>query len=201
MDVKAMILAMAALTVLTTEAFPRRPHAKCRISQYKTLLPSQLRAVQELRDKYEERMLPNIQKCPTKHLQQRPSVHQFTVHERILYVEQKLSLAVHVLKNFSNPELLEYVSKPLHMLITIREDLRHCPRTIAHKSQKPTRLDTWLKEFNKDKEMETQECLEMRVTLNLFQMLNEDLKCTAYMEQCDKLAPRLSLPPQVTTAN
>ncbi|XP_069502362.1 interferon lambda-3-like [Ambystoma mexicanum] len=201
MDVKALILAMAALTVLTTEAFPRKPHAKCRISQYKTLLPSQLRALQELRDKYEETLLSQIQGCSEKLLQQRPSVLHFTVHDRIIFVEQKVALAVHVLKNVSNTELSEYVSKPLEMLVAIREDLRHCTSSRTHVTRPSSRLNMWLQKLNKEKQMESQKCLQETVILNLFRMLNEDVKCVAYMEECDKMQQRQALPTGFTAAN
>ncbi|XP_069502371.1 interferon lambda-3-like [Ambystoma mexicanum] len=201
MDMKALILAMAALTILTTEAFPRRPHAKCRISQYKTLLPSQLRAVQELRDKYEETLLSQIQRCSVKLLQQRPSVLHFTVQDRIILVEEKVALAVQVLKNFSDPELSKYVSKPLETLVAIKEDLRHCHSSRTHVSRPSPRLDIWLQKFNKEKEMESQQCLQETVILNLFQILNEDVKCAAYMEECDKLQQHQAGPTWFTAAN
>ncbi|KAJ1109070.1 hypothetical protein NDU88_006438 [Pleurodeles waltl] len=53
MDPKILILAMAALTMLSTEAFPRKaPRGMCHLSQYQNLLPSHLRATQDLRNKY-----------------------------------------------------------------------------------------------------------------------------------------------------
>ncbi|XP_069502373.1 interferon lambda-3-like [Ambystoma mexicanum] len=163
--------------------------------------PSQLRAVQELRDKYEETMLSQIQRCSGKLLQQRPSVLHFTVQDRIIFIEEKAGLAVQVLKNFSNPELSKYMSKPLETLVTIREDLRHCRSSRTHVSRPSPRLDIWLQKFHKEKEMESQECLQETVIFNLFRMLKEDVKCAAYMEECDKMQQRQALPTGITAAN
>ncbi|XP_078518496.1 interferon lambda-3-like [Lissotriton helveticus] len=176
MESKRMTLAMVAMTVLTAEAFPRMTATRmCHISQYKTLIPSDLRAVQKLRDKY--------------------------VHDRLIIVEKKVTLAIHILRNISNPELSTYASKPLDLLVSIRENLRHCVNSRTHRNHHSQHLDHWLKEFNKDKEMESQQCLEEIVILNLFRLLNEDVKCAAYMEVCNKLVQHLSPLQGITTAN
>ncbi|XP_078518495.1 interferon lambda-3-like [Lissotriton helveticus] len=202
MESKRMTLAMVAMTVLTAEAFPRMTATRmCHISQYKTLIPSDLRAVQKLRDKYEETMLPIIQKCSKKLLNLRPTVFHFMVHDRLIIVEKKVTLAIHILRNISNPELSTYASKPLDLLVSIRENLRHCVNSRTHRNHHSQHLDHWLKEFNKDKEMESQQCLEEIVILNLFRLLNEDVKCAAYMEVCNKLVQHLSPLQGITTAN
>ncbi|KAJ1109072.1 hypothetical protein NDU88_006439 [Pleurodeles waltl] len=176
MDPKILILAMAALTMLATEAFPRKaPRGMCHLSQYQNLLPSHLRATQDLRNKYG--------------------------HDRLVFVEKKVSLAVRVLENITNPELFEHVSKPLQMLEDIRRSLGHCVNSRAHENRPSQHLDTWLKEFNKIKDTESQECLEKTVILNLIQMLNEDIKCAAYMDQCDKMVQHLYPSQVLTTAN
>ncbi|XP_069063609.1 interferon lambda-3-like [Pleurodeles waltl] len=202
MDPKILILAMAALTMLATEAFPRKaPRGTCHLSQYQTVLPSHLRATQDLRNKHEETMQTNVWKCSRKIFQQRPSVFHFKGHDRLVFVEKKVSLAVRVLENITNPELFEYVSKPLQMLGDIRRSLGHCVNSRAHENRPSQHLDTWLKEFNKIKDMESQECLEKTVILNLMQMLNEDIKCAAHMDQCDKMVQHLYPSQVLTTAN
>ncbi|KAJ1109068.1 hypothetical protein NDU88_006436 [Pleurodeles waltl] len=122
-------------------------------------------------------------------------------HDRLVFVEKKVALAVRVLENITNPELLKYVSKPLQMLEHIRRNLGQCVNSRVQEIPPSQHLDTWLKEFNKNKDMESQECLEKTVILNLIQMLNEDIKCTAYMGQCDEMVQHLSPVQELVTAN
>ncbi|KAJ1109067.1 hypothetical protein NDU88_006436, partial [Pleurodeles waltl] len=176
MDPKILILAMAALTMLSTEAFLKKaPWGVCHLFQYQTLLPSHLRVAQELRDKYG--------------------------HNRLILVEKKVALAIRVLENISNSELSKCVLKPLHMLEDIRRSLGHCLISKAPGHQPSRQLATWLQEFARNKVMESQECLEKTVILNLIQMLNEDIKCAAYMDQCDQMVQHLSPAQALTTAN
>ncbi|XP_078518499.1 interferon lambda-3-like [Lissotriton helveticus] len=202
MEPKTLILAMAALTILSTEASPgKAPLGICRLSKYWNL-PSHLKAAQDLRDKYEETMQPNVWKCSRKILQQRPSVFHFKGHDRLVFVEKKVALAVRVLENISNSELSKYVSKPLHILEDIRRSLKRCQEISKAPGHQPSQhLDTWLQEFNRNKDLEFQECLEKTVILNLIQMLNEDIKCAAYMDKCDKMAQHLFPAQVLTTAN
>nr|XP_023967605.1 interferon lambda-3-like [Chrysemys picta bellii] len=80
-----------------------------------------------------------------------------TVHDRMILVKEELHLVIDVLENFEDPRLSELLVRPLLILRHIREDLKIC---------------------------ETLGCLEASMVFNLFRLLNQDLKCAAYMESC-----------------
>uniref|UniRef100_A0A8C3SA32 Uncharacterized protein n=1 Tax=Chelydra serpentina TaxID=8475 RepID=A0A8C3SA32_CHESE len=85
-----------------------------------------------------------------------------------ILVETELHLVIDVLENFGDPSLSEQLVRPLEILRHIREDLKSCVSTGLQMSHAT----------------ETPGCLEASVILNLFRLLNNDLKCAAYMEFC-----------------
>uniref|UniRef100_A0A8C3S9X8 Uncharacterized protein n=1 Tax=Chelydra serpentina TaxID=8475 RepID=A0A8C3S9X8_CHESE len=106
------------------------------------------------------------------------------VHDRAILVETELHLVIDVLENFGDPSLSEQLVRPLEILRHIREDLKSCTRHQPDDHRRSRRLTSWLQKFHTAKKMETPGCLEASVILNLFRLLNNDLKCAAYMEFC-----------------
>uniref|UniRef100_A0A8C3FUL3 Uncharacterized protein n=1 Tax=Chrysemys picta bellii TaxID=8478 RepID=A0A8C3FUL3_CHRPI len=97
-----------------------------------------------------------------------------SVHDRMILVKEELHLVIDVLENFEDPSLSEPLVRPLEILRHIREDLKIC---VSIGLQMSLATVDW--ELS-----ETPGCLEASVILNLFRLLNNDLKCAAYMESC-----------------
>uniref|UniRef100_A0A8C0JAL8 Uncharacterized protein n=1 Tax=Chelonoidis abingdonii TaxID=106734 RepID=A0A8C0JAL8_CHEAB len=93
---------------------------------------------------------------------------------KVILVKEELHLVIDVLENIRDPNLSELLGRPLEILRHIREDLKNCvsPFSVTNVFT-PSLLS-----------QETPGCLEASVVLNLFRLLNEDLKCAAYMESC-----------------
>ncbi|XP_039350204.1 interferon lambda-2-like [Mauremys reevesii] len=151
-----VLFALAIWTI--TEAFPKgAERTKCHLAQYKSLPPRELEAFKKAKDKF--------------------------VHDRVILVEKELDFATNVLENVEDPSLSKLLSRPLEILTQIRGDLRDCTRQ-THSHRHSRRLNNWLQNFHESKETETPGCLEASVILNLFRLLNEDLRCAAYTELC-----------------
>ncbi|CAM2100095.1 unnamed protein product [Caretta caretta] len=132
----------------------------------------------------EDIMLLSDRKCNTKIFHRNWEVKELSVHDRVILVETELHLVIDVLENFGDPSLSEQLVKPLEILRHIREDLKSWARHQPHGHQRSQTLTKWLLKFHAAKKMETPGCLEASVIFNLFRLLNEDLKCAAYMEFC-----------------
>ncbi|XP_039351162.1 interferon lambda-2-like isoform X2 [Mauremys reevesii] len=157
-NVSYKFLFALAIWTMTTEAFPKgAERTKCHLAKYKSLPPRELEAFKKAKDKF--------------------------VHDRVILVEKELDFATNVLENVEDPSLSKLLSRPLEILTQIRGDLRDCTRQ-THSHRHSRRLNNWLQNFHESKETETPGCLEASVILNLFRLLNEDLRCAAYMELC-----------------
>ncbi|XP_039351170.1 interferon lambda-3-like isoform X2 [Mauremys reevesii] len=157
-NVSYKVLFALAIWTMTTEAFPKgAERTKCHLAKYKSLPPRELEAFKKAKDKF--------------------------VHDRVILVEKELDFATNVLENVEDPSLSKLLSRPLEILTQIRGDLRDCTRQ-THSHRHSRRLNNWLQNFHESKETETPGCLEASVILNLFRLLNEDLRCAAYMELC-----------------
>ncbi|XP_053899589.1 interferon lambda-3-like [Malaclemys terrapin pileata] len=130
---------------------------KCHLSKYKSLPPRELETFKNVKDRFEDIVLLSNRKCNTKIFHRNWEVKELSVHDRMILVKEELHLVIDVLENFEDPSLSEPLVRPLEILRHIREDLKIC---------------------------ETPGCLEASVILNLFRLLNNDLKCAAYMESC-----------------
>uniref|UniRef100_A0A8C3XN99 Uncharacterized protein n=1 Tax=Chelydra serpentina TaxID=8475 RepID=A0A8C3XN99_CHESE len=126
-------------------------------------------------------------KSPAK---KKNKINTCTVHDRAILVETELHLVIDVLENFGDPSLSEQLVRPLEILRHIREDLKSCVSTgLQITSQwrwgEAGRMQShgWLHTLEEYAPLLLR-CLEASVILNLFRLLNNDLKCAAYMEFC-----------------
>uniref|UniRef100_A0A8C8VHZ5 Uncharacterized protein n=1 Tax=Pelusios castaneus TaxID=367368 RepID=A0A8C8VHZ5_9SAUR len=190
MNISLKVLLALALWMMTTDAFPKGHHrAKCHLAKYKSLPPWELEAFKKAKDKFEDIMLC-LSFC---HITDSvlPTSFSPQVHDRMILVEKELDFTIDMLEDIEDSNLSELFSRPLEILTQIREDLRSCVRTILTGSR-PRGQDYYRVfcgalsslSFNRPKPKETPGYLEASVILNLFRLLNEDLKCTAYMEHC-----------------
>ncbi|XP_053899578.1 interferon lambda-3-like [Malaclemys terrapin pileata] len=132
----------------------------------------------------EDIVLLSNRKCNTKIFHRNWEVKELSVHDRMILVKEELHLVIDVLENFEDPSLSEPLVRPLEILRHIREDLKICTSHQPDAHRRSGRLTSWLHKFHAAKKMETPGCLEASVILNLFRLLNNDLKCAAYMESC-----------------
>uniref|UniRef100_A0A8C8RQA5 Uncharacterized protein n=1 Tax=Pelusios castaneus TaxID=367368 RepID=A0A8C8RQA5_9SAUR len=168
MNISLKVLLALALWMMTTDAFPKGHHrAKCHLAKYKSLPPWELEAFKKAKDKFVNIMLLSDQKYSVL-----PTSFSPQVHDRMILVEKELDFTIDMLEDIEDSNLSELFSRPLEILTQIREDLRSCVTANTH-----TLLLLWV-------HPETPGYLEASVILNLFRLLNEDLKCTAYMEHC-----------------
>ncbi|XP_044887613.1 interferon lambda-3-like isoform X2 [Mauremys mutica] len=170
---------------MSTDAFRKGAQMKkCHLSKYKFLPPRELETFKNVKDRFEDIMLLSDRKCNTKIFHRNWEVKELSVHNRVILVKEELHLVIDVLENIGDPGLSELLGRPLEILRHIREDLKSCTRHQPDNHQCSRRLTSWLQKFHAAKKMETPGCLEASVVLYLFRLLNEDLKCAAYMEAC-----------------
>ncbi|XP_065269075.1 interferon lambda-3-like [Emys orbicularis] len=179
------LLLVLTLWTVSTEAFPKGAQMKkCHLSKYKSLPPRELETFKNVKDRFEDIVLLSDRKCNTKIFHRNWEVKELSVHDRVILVKEELHLVIDVLENFEDPSLSEPLVRPLEILRHIREDLKSCTRHQPDSHRRSGRLTSWLQKFHAAKKMETPGCLEASVILNLFRLLNNDLKCAAYMESC-----------------
>uniref|UniRef100_A0A8C3SGC7 Uncharacterized protein n=1 Tax=Chelydra serpentina TaxID=8475 RepID=A0A8C3SGC7_CHESE len=180
------VLFALSFWTMTTEAFPKgNQRIKCHLAKYKSLPPQELEAFKKAKDTFEDIMLLSDRKCSTRIFHRNWEVKELSVRKTVILVEKELDFTINVLENVDDPSLSKLLSRPLEILTQIREDLRGCvsiQQTHSHRHSR--RLNNWLQNFRKSKETETPECREASVILNLFRLLNEDLRCAAYRELC-----------------
>uniref|UniRef100_A0A452HLW7 Uncharacterized protein n=1 Tax=Gopherus agassizii TaxID=38772 RepID=A0A452HLW7_9SAUR len=163
------LLLVLTLWAMSTEAFRKGAQMKkCHLSKYKSLPPQELETFKNVKDRFEDIMLLSDRKCNTKIFHRNWEVKELSVHDRVILVKEQLHLIIDVLENIRDPNLSKPLGRPLEILRHIREDLKSCV-SIGLQMSFAT---------------ETPGCLEASVVLNLFRLLNEDLKCAAYMEFC-----------------
>uniref|UniRef100_A0A8C4WRE3 Uncharacterized protein n=1 Tax=Gopherus evgoodei TaxID=1825980 RepID=A0A8C4WRE3_9SAUR len=156
------LLLVLTLWAMSTEAFRKGAQMKkCHLSKYKSLPPQELETFKNVKDRF---------------------VSAKKTHKVIL-VKEQLHLIIDVLENIRDPNLSKPLGRPLEILRHIREDLKSCVSIgfwpIA--SQPFSVTNVFIPSLLSQ---ETPGCLEASVVLNLFRLLNEDLKCAAYMEFC-----------------
>uniref|UniRef100_A0A8C0JAT1 Interferon lambda-3-like n=1 Tax=Chelonoidis abingdonii TaxID=106734 RepID=A0A8C0JAT1_CHEAB len=175
-NVSYKVLFALAIWTMTTEVFPTgAERTNCHLAKYKSLPPRELEAF-----KKEDMMLLSDQKCSTRIFHRNWEVKELSI---VILVEKELDFTTNMLENIEDPSLSKVLSRPPEILTQIRGDLRDCTRQ-THSHRHSRKLNNWLQNFHESKETETPGCLEASVILNLFRLLNEDLRCTAYMELC-----------------
>ncbi|XP_067154712.1 interferon lambda-3-like [Apteryx mantelli] len=184
-----LLLLLLALGASLAGAFPHdAPRTGCGLSKYRFLLPSELKAMQKMKEQFEETMLLSDRKCNTRVFHRKWSTAELSVPDRMLLVEAELELMTAVLGRPAAPDLAETRLRPLAFLAQAREDLRGCVLALQSAGEAPAhqpsgRLRHWLHKLQTAKQTETASCLEASAMLHLFQVLN-DLKCAALREHC-----------------
>ncbi|NXS71293.1 IFNL3 protein, partial [Pandion haliaetus] len=165
-------------------AFPQDALKKsCSLSKYRFLVPHELKAVQKMKEQFEDIMLLSDRKCNTRLFHRKWRVAELSVPDRVMLVEAELDLATAMLGLPTTPGFAKTRQRPLAFLTQVREDLRGCMATEAPSHQPSGKLRHWLQKLQTAKKTETTGCLEASAILHLFQVLN-DLRCTALQEQC-----------------
>ncbi|NXL49964.1 IFNL3 protein, partial [Podilymbus podiceps] len=175
-------LLVLALGASLGAAFPQDALKKsCSLSKYQFLMPHELKAVQKMKEQFEDTMLLSDRKCNTRLFHRKWNTAELSVPDRVTLVEAELDLAIAMLSLPTTPKFAEARQRPLAFLTQAREDLRGCMGTEAPSSS--GKLRHWLQKLQMAKKTETVSCLEASAILHLFQVLN-DLRCAALREQC-----------------
>ncbi|NWQ85595.1 IFNL3 protein, partial [Burhinus bistriatus] len=165
-------------------AFPQHDLKKsCSLFKYQFLVPHELKAMQKMKEHFEDIMLLSDRKCNTRLFHRKWSPAELSVPDRVMLVEAELDLTTDMLGLPADPSFTEMRQQPLAFLTQAREDLRGCMATEAPLHQPSRKLRHWLQKLQMAKKTETAGCLEASAILHLFQVLN-DLRCAALREQC-----------------
>ncbi|NWJ09095.1 IFNL3 protein, partial [Crypturellus undulatus] len=195
-----MLVLLLLLGTSLVGAFPHKaPRKSCGLSKYRFLLPSELKAMREMKEKFEETMLLSNRKCNTRIFHRKWNTAELSVPDRVLLVEAELELVMEALERPAAPGLAEWRRRPLSFLAQAREDLRGCVGVSPHSPSLPGlagtlatqapahqpsgKLRHWLHKLDTAKRRDTDGCLEASAILHLFQVLS-DLKCAALREEC-----------------
>ncbi|NXJ89355.1 IFNL3 protein, partial [Corythaixoides concolor] len=155
----------------------------CSLSKYRFLLPHELKAMQSMRDHFNDIMAPAHRKCHSTLFHRRWSAAKLSVPDRVMLVEAELDLATAVLELPTGPSFAEMHHWPLAFLTQAQKDLQRCVAVEAPSHQPSGKLRHWLQRLEKDKKTETAGCLEASAIIHIFQVL-DDLRCAARREQC-----------------
>ncbi|XP_021255213.1 interferon lambda-3 [Numida meleagris] len=178
------VMLVGTLGALLVGAFPRSTSKKsCSLSKYQFPVPSELKAVQRMKEQFEDIMLLTNRKCNTRLFHRKWKTAELTVPDRVTLVEAELDLAIAMLTNPTTQKLAEMCQQPLAFLTQVQEDLRVCLAVEAPSHQPSGKLRHWLQKLETAKKKETAGCLEASAILHIFQILN-DLRCTAQREDC-----------------
>ncbi|XP_009885893.1 PREDICTED: interferon lambda-3-like [Charadrius vociferus] len=165
-------------------AFPKDALKKsCSLFKYQFLVPHELKAMQKMKEQFEDIMLLSDRKCNTRVFHRKWSPAELSVPDRVMLVEAELDLTTAMLALPANPSFTEMRQQPLAFLTQAQEDLRGCMAMEAPSHQPSRKLRHWLQKLQTAKKTETTGCLEASAILHLFQVLN-DLQCAALRDQC-----------------
>ncbi|XP_074073406.1 interferon lambda-3-like [Macrotis lagotis] len=156
----------------------------CQISQFKSLSPRELEAFRVAKEAYEKSMLQTERKCSSKFFHRNWDFRKIPLSDRLTVLKAELNLTLEVLKAMKKPDLEKVLAQPLQTLSHINQEIQNCVTSMPsgeHKS--PGRLKQWLHRLNEAKK-ESRDCLEASIMLNLFRLLNHDLRCVAYGDLC-----------------
>ncbi|NXY49913.1 IFNL3 protein, partial [Ceuthmochares aereus] len=165
-------------------AFPMDNEKKrCSLSKYQFLVPHELKAVQKMKEHFEEIMLLSDRKCNIRLFHRKWKIAELSVPDQVMLVEAELDLVTTMLELPADPRFAETRQQPLAFLTQAREDVRVCMSMESSSHQPSGKLRHWLQKLHTAKETETPGCLEASAILHLFQVLN-DLRCAALRQQC-----------------
>ncbi|XP_063198552.1 interferon lambda-3-like isoform X2 [Chroicocephalus ridibundus] len=177
------------LAVLTAgsfgAAFPQHALRKgCSLFKYKFLVPHETKAMQKMKQHFEEDIrLLSDRKCNARLFHRKWNPAELSVPDRMMLVEAELDLVIAMLELPADPSFTKTRQRPLAFLSQAREDLRGCMATGAPSHQPSGKLRHWLQKLQTAKETETTSCLEASAIIHIFQVL-DDLRCAAFQEQC-----------------
>ncbi|NXV19781.1 IFNL3 protein, partial [Cepphus grylle] len=176
------------LAVLTAAgfgaAFPQHTLRKgCSLFKYKFLVPHEMKAMQKMKQHFEDIMLLSDRKCNARLFHRKWNPAELSVPDRMMLVEAELDLVTAMLGLPADPSFTETRQQPLAFLSQAREDLRGCMATGAPSHQPSGKLRHWLQKLQTAKKTETTGCLEASAIIHIFQVL-DDLRCAAFQEQC-----------------
>ncbi|XP_018089340.1 interferon lambda-3 isoform X1 [Xenopus laevis] len=129
MEIPIRLAAMMVLLVTVT-AHPHRRH--CHTSRYRSLSPSDIRAVRLLHNEHEKSSTNDGIKCQKRMFRQKPSVCELKASDRLILTLERVTLAVDVLTNMSESPLSEFISQPLEFFRSLEDDLKHCVSQMAN---------------------------------------------------------------------
>nr|ANQ43299.1 type III interferon 1 [Xenopus tropicalis] len=152
MEIPIRLAAMMVLLVTVT-AHPHRRH--CHMSRYRSVSPSDIRAVRRLHNEHEKSPFSDGIKCQKKLFRQKPSVCDLKASDRLILTLERVTMAVDVLTNMTESPLSEFVTQPLEFFHSLEDDLKHCVSS---------------------------QCVQDAVLLSLTQLLIEDVMCWANKE-------------------
>ncbi|NWU92838.1 IFNL3 protein, partial [Upupa epops] len=183
-----LCLGFTPLLVLTLgtslgTAFPWDPLKGCSLSKYQFLAPLEMKAVQKMKEHFEDIMLLSNRQCNSRLFHRKWNVAELSVPDRMVLVEAELDLTTTILGLPAERTFAETRLRPLAFLSQAREDLRGCMSTEAPSHQPSGKLRHWLQKLQVAKKAETMDCLEASAILHIFHVLN-DLRCAALREQC-----------------
>ncbi|NXO05100.1 IFNL3 protein, partial [Rhinopomastus cyanomelas] len=176
------LLALALAASLST-AFPRDAPKGCSLSKYQFLAPLEMKAVQKMKQHFEDIVLLSDRQCKSRLFHRKWNVAELSVPDRMVLVAAELDFTTAMLGLPAEPAFAETRQRPLAFLSQAREDLRVCMATEAPSHQPSGRLRHWLQKLQVAKKTETTGCLEASAILHIFYVLN-DLRCAALREQC-----------------
>ncbi|OCT68131.1 interferon lambda-3 [Xenopus laevis] len=173
-------LAVMMVLLVTVTAHPHRRH--CHMSRYRSLSPSDIRAVRHLHNEHEKSPFSDGIKCYRKMIRQKPSVCDLQESDRLILTLERVSLAVDVLQNVTESPLTTLVSQPLTMFLSLEDDLKFCRKSPKYSDPPSPKLMPWLNHLKNFRERVPTECVQDAVLLSLIQLRIEDVMCWANSE-------------------
>ncbi|NP_001165237.1 interferon, lambda 3 precursor [Xenopus tropicalis] len=179
MEIPIRLAAMMVLLVTVT-AHPHRRH--CHMSRYRSVSPSDIRAVRRLHNEHEKSPFSDGIKCQKKLFRQKASVCDLKASDRLILTLERVTMAVDVLTNITDSPLSEFVSKPLEFFHSLEDDLKHCRKSPLYSDPPSQQLMPWLNHLKHFRERVSSQCVQDAVLLSLTQLLIEDVMCWANKE-------------------
>nr|NP_001389911.1 interferon lambda-3-like precursor [Xenopus laevis] len=178
----AIPIRLAAMMVLlvTVTAHPHRRH--CHMSRYRSLSPSDIRAIRLLHNEHEKSPFSDGIKCQKKMFRHKPSVCDLKASDKQILTLERVTLAVDVLTNMTESPLSEFVSQPLEFFRSLEDDLKHCRKSPLYSDSPSQKLMPWLNHLKHFRERVSAQCVQDAVLLSLIQLLIEDVMCWANKE-------------------
>ncbi|KAM4696397.1 interferon lambda-2-like [Rhinophrynus dorsalis] len=179
MDILIRLGAVMVLLVAVS-GHPHRRH--CHMSRYRSISPSDMRAVRLLQREHEERTFTDGVKCHKKMMRHKPSVCDLRASDRLILTLERVTLTVDVLTNITTSSPSDNLSQPLDVFLALEEDLKFCRMSPVYSDPPSHQLRPWLHHLQHFREKVTLECVQHSVLLSLTHLLMDDVTCWANSE-------------------